>query len=199
MSSAALASPWLRGGLMALVGGILTLGLVAGGARLEAPTVGLGLAAVALLYALRRLYALAAALAGPESAAGLGADFRSHAELRDEKRRLLRALKELDFDHGMGKLSQADYEAVAAIYKMRAIEVMRALEGTSELHPALQALLDARSGKVAVAAGAGEASPPVGASAVAMGDVTSRTCPKCNGTNDGDARFCKHCGAGLSA
>lgn len=199
MSSAALrlSSPWLRGALMALVGGILIVGLVAGGARLEAPTVGLGLAAVALLFALRRLYALAAALAGPESAApATGAGFRSHAELRDEKRRLLRALKELDFDHGMGKLSQADYEAVAAIYKMRAIEVMRALEGTTELHPALQALLDARAGKGAAVAG--EAAPPASEAAVTS-DVTTRTCLKCNGTNDGDARFCKHCGAGLSA
>jgi hypothetical protein len=95
-------------------------------------------------------------------------------ELRDEKRRLLRAIKELDFDHGIGKLSDQDHAAVLAAYKLRAIEVMRALDAEAEIHPELAAVLRRRHG--------GE----------------GQTCPACAGRNDPDARFCKHCGHGLS-
>ncbi len=59
------------------------------------------------------MYAMVRALARPDSLAqvGRGGGHFSQSELREEKRRLLRAIKELEFDHGMGKLSSADFEA----------------------------------------------------------------------------------------
>lgn len=137
-----------RMGLMILGGALLLFGIVLfADATLDSASVGLGVAGVALLYALSRLYAVVAALAGPAlpvEARSLG---RTKAELRDEKRRLLRAIKELEFDFGMGKLSKGDFESVSATYKARAIEVMRALDGAGDLHPELAALLRERAAK----------------------------------------------------
>ena len=46
-------------------------------------------------------------------------------ELLREKRVLLKALKELEFDHQMGKLSVADAESVRQLYRTRAIEIIK--------------------------------------------------------------------------
>jgi len=178
--------PLIRGAAIAVGGlGLLALLIFAAGARVEAATFGLAIAGVSLIFALRGLYAVAHALASPLPELTAAVMTRSRGELLDERRRLLRALKELDFDRGMGKLSSADYEAVAATYKMRAIEVMRALEGTADLHPELLALLAAR--------GAASTTAPAREPAV------TNTCPKCQAVNDGDARFCKRCGAEMAA
>jgi hypothetical protein len=116
------------------------------GARLDAPTIALAAAAATLVYALGQLYAMVWALSRPERMAQVGqaAGSFTQGELRDEKRRLLRAIKELEFDHGMGKLSTGDFETVIATYRLRAIEVMRALEGGATLHPELATLLAER-------------------------------------------------------
>ncbi|MCB9705326.1 MAG: zinc ribbon domain-containing protein [Myxococcales bacterium] len=201
----------VRAGLIVAGGVLLFVGLVLfGGASVDPATVGLAFAGAMLIFALRRLYAVAVALGRPDQLASAGLGSLSKAELRDEKRRLLRAIKELEFDHGMGKLSQADFDAVSATYKMRAIEVMRALEGEGALHPEVQAIVDGAGG----AGGAGEASgsaaeaaeaaeapeaPATASEASASAGAAPRTCPSCQAQNDDDARFCKHCGAALEA
>lgn len=202
---------------------VLVLLVTVFGARVDAPTVALAAAAAALVYALGQLYAMVWALSRPDRVAQVGqaAGSFTQAELRDEKRRLLRAIKELEFDFGMGKLSQADHDAVIATYRLRAIEVMRALEGGSSLHPELARLLAERERGAApaptVAEGPVAASPiaatvaatlaPVqgstpaesGTGPAASGpfDQTTRICGVCGGTNDADARFCKLCGAAM--
>src|SRR5688572_13957745 len=196
-----------RGPLPALTGVALVLGaalvvllglVTASGAPLDAPTLGLSACAGALVYALLRMFSLVRALARPDALAqvGRGVGSFSQSELRDEKRRLLRAIKELEFDFGMGKLSQQDYDAVIGTYRLRAIEVMRALEGGDNIHPELQRLLAERD------ASASEPAPGVALVAAAPAaagtfEQTARICAACNGNNDNDARFCKHCGANL--
>jgi len=49
-------------------------------------------------------------------------------ELEKEKRTLLKAIKESEFDHQMGKLSKADADAMIQTYRARAIEVIKELE-----------------------------------------------------------------------
>lgn len=131
------------------------------GARLDAPTIALAAAGAALVYALGQLYAMVWALSRPDRVAQVGqaAGSFTQAELRDEKRRLLRAIKELEFDFGMGKLSQADHDAVIATYRLRAIEVMRALEGGVSLHPELARLLAEREAAAARSSAAQAESP----------------------------------------
>lgn len=172
----------------------------------DAATIALAAAGAALVYALRRMYAVVRALARPDSLAqvGRGVGHFSQAELREEKRRLLRAIKELEFDHGMGKLSTADFDAVIGSYRVRAIEVMRALEGDGDLHPELKKLLAAREIKAATAEAVAEASKPLEPEPPRMAEIsapdldrTSRICVNCTGPNDNDAKFCKHCGISL--
>jgi hypothetical protein len=49
-------------------------------------------------------------------------------ELELEKRTLLKAIKEIEFDHGMGKMSDEDAAELIEYYRRRAIEVFKALE-----------------------------------------------------------------------
>jgi hypothetical protein len=110
-------------------------------ARVDGATMALVLAGIALAACMRALYRIVHALARPdlltviEQAGEIGT--ASDRDLREERRRLLRALNELRFDHEMGKLSQADYDAVREGYELRAIEVMRRLDAGRALHPEL--------------------------------------------------------------
>jgi hypothetical protein len=48
--------------------------------------------------------------------------------LAEERDRALAALKELEFDHRTGKISDADYRALVGPLRRRAAEALRALE-----------------------------------------------------------------------
>lgn len=55
--------------------------------------------------------------------------FRSRAgDLEVEKRSLLKAIKEVEFDHLMGKMSDADASALSALYRKRAVEILKELD-----------------------------------------------------------------------
>jgi hypothetical protein len=49
-------------------------------------------------------------------------------ELAEERDRALAALKELEFDHRTGKLTDADYRALVGAYRRRAAAALQALE-----------------------------------------------------------------------
>jgi hypothetical protein len=53
---------------------------------------------------------------------------RRRKELEREKQALLKAIKELEFDHEMGKISDGDYQDFAAGYRARTVRVMRQLD-----------------------------------------------------------------------
>ena len=53
---------------------------------------------------------------------------RRHLELAEERDRALAALKELEFDHRTGKVSDEDYRAQVGPMRRRAAEALRALE-----------------------------------------------------------------------
>jgi hypothetical protein len=57
-----------------------------------------------------------------------GADERRRLELAEERDRSLAALKELEFDHRTGKVSDEDYRALVGPLRRRAAETLRALE-----------------------------------------------------------------------
>jgi len=52
----------------------------------------------------------------------------ARGELEKEKKTLLKAIKEAEFDHEMGKLSKADADEMIHTYRARAIEVIKELE-----------------------------------------------------------------------
>ena len=52
-------------------------------------------------------------------------------ELAEERDRALAALKELEFDHRTGKLSDADYRELVGAYRRRAAAALQALGSTT--------------------------------------------------------------------
>jgi hypothetical protein len=56
---------------------------------------------------------------------------RRRLELTEERDRVLAALKELEFDHRTGKVSDEDYRALVGPLRRRAAEALRALEPRS--------------------------------------------------------------------
>jgi hypothetical protein len=54
---------------------------------------------------------------------------RERLRLLDQRDRALETLKELEFDHRTGKVSDADYRAAVGPLRRRAAEALRALEG----------------------------------------------------------------------
>ena len=61
-----------------------------------------------------------------------GALERRALELAEERDRALAALKELEFDHRTGKISDADYRELVGPLRRRAAEALRALEPTAQ-------------------------------------------------------------------
>jgi hypothetical protein len=57
---------------------------------------------------------------------------RRRLELVEERDRALAALKELEFDHRTGKVSDADYQELVGPLRRRAAETLRALEPRAE-------------------------------------------------------------------
>jgi hypothetical protein len=57
---------------------------------------------------------------------------RRQLELAEERDRALAALKELEFDHRTGKITDEDYRALVAPLRRRAAEALRALEPRAE-------------------------------------------------------------------
>ena len=53
---------------------------------------------------------------------------RRALELAEERDRALAALKELEFDHRTGKLSDADYRELVGMYRRRAAAALQGLE-----------------------------------------------------------------------
>ena len=62
----------------------------------------------------------------------LGEPERRRLQLAEERDRALAALKELEFDHRTGKVSDEDYRAQLGPLRQRAAEVLRALEPRAE-------------------------------------------------------------------
>ena len=96
---------------------------------------------------------------------------RSREELERQKALVLRSIKELEFDKAMGKVSEADFSAIAARLRTRALSIMQDLERTPSTPPVVVA------------------EPVV---------VRGNFCTQCGTSNDADARFCKSCGSRLA-
>ena len=84
----------------------------------------------------------------PVVEAGAVVTGKRRKELEREKQSLLKALKELDFDHQMGKVSDKDFADISATYRARAIRVMRQLDEAGRDYEAMIAKdVAARAGK----------------------------------------------------
>jgi hypothetical protein len=105
---------------------------------------------------------------------------RTRAALEREKTLVLRSIKELEFDRGMGKVSDRDFAEMSARLRARASRLMRQLDAGSVYREEIEREIEKRVGRVKSAVGPVE-------------------CASCNAPNDRDARFCKSCGARMES
>lgn len=102
---------------------------------------------------------------------------RARASLEREKTLVLRTIKGLEFDRAMGKLSEHDFAEMSGRLRLRAAGLIHQLDRTTTYRDAIEQELARRLGV--------QADPA----------ATARACAACGTANDGDARFCKGCGA----
>jgi hypothetical protein len=113
---------------------------------------------------------------------------RTRAALEREKMLALRAIKELDFDRAMGKLSESDWKDMSGRLRARAGRLIRQLDAgsgyRSQIEQEIARRLSVRDARFT------ESRPSAKAS-------VERVCTTCTTANDADARFCKNCGQKL--
>jgi hypothetical protein len=120
-------SPRLLLGLLLLVGWVLILH--ANRWRPGVPVFFLCAGWLALLAAGRALWSAGMEAASEDGAAPESAPGHSRSdELLAEKKSLLKAIKEVEFDHQMGKMSDQDAQQIIRFYRARAIEIIKELD-----------------------------------------------------------------------
>ncbi|HUJ58538.1 MAG TPA: hypothetical protein VLX92_08600, partial [Kofleriaceae bacterium] len=88
------------------------------------------LAYLAVIATVLNLWRTGASAVAPDQAGeqAWGRPIGPRGELEKEKRTLLKAIKEAEFDQQMGKLSQRDADAMIFTYRARAIEIYKELD-----------------------------------------------------------------------
>jgi len=111
---------------------------------------------------------------------------RTRAALEREKTLVLRSIKELEFDRGMGKVSEKDFAEMSARLRVRAARLMRQLDAGSIYRDQIEKEVERRL--------ATTANPKA---QIPKPKSQGTECAACAAVNDVDARFCKQCGARL--
>ena len=97
--------------------------------HITAPVVFVCLGFLAAVFVIVNLWRTGATVAEDDDDAAWTRPLGAHDELEKEKKSLLKAIKEAEFDREMGKLSAADADSLIKSYRARAIDVIKALEG----------------------------------------------------------------------
>lgn len=129
----------------------------------------------------------------PEDAFAIGAP----SVEEEQKRAVLRAIKDLEFEHAVGKISKQDYDNLIARYRSEAKRLLRLIEQKAQPErDAVEHLVTEHlAARGAPAAKSKKESPPPTAKKPA---IESAACPSCETENDPDAVFCKKCGTRLA-
>jgi hypothetical protein len=130
---------------------------------------------------------------------------RTRAALEREKMLALRAIKELEFDHQMGKIAPEDFKEMTARLRARAIRLMRQLDAGAGYRERIEKDLVKRLGaasppELKARAYTDSAEPQARAyvpSADAGPSSDAKRCANCSTAHDPDAKFCKSCGQPL--
>jgi cytochrome c-type biogenesis protein CcmI len=103
--------------------------------------------------------------------------------LEHERALAVQGLRELEFDHEMGKLGEADYRSLRASLEARALAAMSALDAAR------------KRGRAALRLAPRRAKP----AAPAQASRNFKFCPQCGVRAGAGYRFCAQCGAHLVA
>lgn len=105
---------------------------------------------------------------------------------------LMQSLRDIEFDHETGKLSDQDYERLKKKYERRAVRVMRDLNdlrGDADRDEEIDSALEGRL--------QGRAERPTEPAADRHDDSAEIDCPECGKALEPEARFCSQCGTPL--
>ena len=169
--------PWQFFVLAALVCATAVTVVVRG----QGPTTVILLTVIMATVALVAIAALRAVrpLVSPEEDRTAMVGERTRAALEREKLLTLRAIKELEFDRAMGKLSDADWQEMSGRLRARAAGLIRQLDAGAGYREQIERDLAKRLSE------APESAP------------RGNFCTECGTKNEGDAKFCKNCGTKL--
>ncbi len=159
-----------------------------------------------LLY--RAVYPLVTrSVVGPDMVGG-----RTRVALEREKTALLRAIKELEFDRAMGKVSEGDFRDMSDRLRARAVRLIKQLDtGRAGYRELIERELAARRTAIDSRQKAGGApatvAEPIETPLAAVEPETEPEpepipdwrCGRCGTVNDPDAQFCKRCGNKLTS
>lgn len=218
--------PEIRPATGALWGVILALGLVVGiGFVLGLELALLALSGFVLVGVISLFWMSVRNLSGDtplsiDEALGMGAPTAAE----EQKRAVLRALKDLEFERSVGKISEQDYLEFSARFRAEAKRLIAAVdESLGPVQEIAEKLANERlakagllpatktpEAKAAPAAAEGpeqlqtepvseaeketKAEPPASEPAI---ERAKRPCPSCKTENDPDAAFCKRCGSAI--
>ena len=130
---------------------------------------------------------------------------QTRAALEREKNLLLRSIKELEFDHAMGKVAEGDYEEMVARLRSRAVRILQQLDNTGSGY---REIIERELAKRLVKAGSSTKVEPYATVEPDAEESVAQdfspappqtACKSCGTVNDEDAKFCKSCGTRLLA
>jgi ribosomal protein L40E len=164
--------------VLALAGAAATLGYGLAVARMQpnAELVMLALGGFALTLCAVAFYRMLDPLLRPE-AAPTGGPLAEPARLRElerEKQAVLKAIREIELDFQMRKISEADHKEMTQRYRARAMRLIRELDAGDDYRTLIEQELKHRLS--------------------AMAAVKEVSCASCGTQNDPDALYCKKCG-----
>jgi len=130
---------------------------------------------------------------------------RTRAALERDKALVLRAIRDLEFDRAMKKVSDKDFAEMNTRLRSRAARILKQLDQGAgyrdEIERELARRLGTRPGAKAASYGefsSGEPPVPANFSSGNAPDFSSGSACTCGTVNDPDARFCKSCGNKLA-
>ena len=188
------------GALAPYVGAGVLVVVIALGALYGLPLAVLGLATAALVLVVALLWGSVSSLAG-ETELSLDEALSYGAPSAEEEQKLavLRALKDLDFERSVRKISEDDYREFSQRYRAEARRLIaRVDESLAEAQKLAEQLASERIREAGIEhetrAEASESS-----STESAASSSELVCGACETKNDPDARFCKQCGKTLNA
>ncbi|MGE0791685.1 MAG: zinc ribbon domain-containing protein [Sandaracinaceae bacterium] len=163
------------------------------------PAVFIGLAGVMLVAAMAALFeSLRTAFGGGGGLTAIDSDaVGERAALLEEKNTLLRAIKDIQFEREVGKISKEDFDRLDVAYRRRAKEVLRLLDqDLGTFLSKAEAMVESAAGVPASA----KPAPKKKKGETKKDEPRERTiaCPSCEAENAVDATFCKKCAARLA-
>lgn len=128
-------------------------------------------------------------------------------DLGSRKDSLLTAIKDIEFDYGLGKLSQEDFEELHGKYRAEAAGLLKEIDSLGAGGPAdggdedeeLEKEIRAERSKFAFSYDEDEELEKeiLRAREVSWNDSPARYCPKCGSGSGAEDLFCSKCGAKL--